>query len=450
MTADGLGRREMLKSLALATTAAVAGAGCLSGGGTSRPQYADWVPATEEGATFAYLSFDITAKTQDDSELLPILLPTPSGGEEQPVKLPDGALNSREDPLLSLPVTAGRVLTFGGSFAFWTAGLGTLIRRGDSNTVDGMFVNQTATMGVGDFDTDRLDQRLRADDGPRGNHPTYESVEETESLQFYERSDDSEFDAPTTVAVSKDRLLLGQDRDSIERVAETAAGERTRAVETLDSFDWLTETVGDGMLVAGWHGPVDFGGTFAQSIDQRFREMFGPDDEVLVSLSLSPETSELTVDLAVHSDSLSESRRDTFETVLGAADNDTTVSLEDGQFSTTGTYDNIPFKPLGGDPTDDLPSGDDVPAKIDEAVPDGAIEFTEDPDEEGVYRVKVTKEIQVDELTIRAINADWELSTSSPNSARWIAAYPDPEDDEIRVTVTVDDVSAVIATKEVP
>lgn len=452
MTAGRIDRRQLLKSLA--ATGVVATAGCLSSGGDSTPEYAEWVPAGDEGVPFAYLKFDITEETDDDSsELLPFLLPTPAGsgdGGEQPVELPDDSLDGRDDPLLLLLLKLTGGLSTGAGFAFWTAGLGNLIERGQPEMIDEMFVVDRTTMGVGEFDTDELDQRLRTDEGPNGFSPTYEFLDESESFQFYELPETAEGNAPATVAVSQGKVLLGPDRDGIERVAETVAGERERAVDALEEFDWLTETVGEATLLTGWHGSIDFSRLFGASESQRFGELFTQDDDMVIGMSVTPETNELTVDLAVHNDSLSPDRRDAFETMLGTAGTETTVSLDDGQFSASGTYDEIPFKPVVDDWTDSLPSGDDLPAKITEAVPDGAIEFTEDPDEEGVYRVKPVKEMQVDELTVRAINAGWEISLDNPNSPRWVAAYPNPDDDEIRVVVTVDDVSGIIATKEIP
>jgi hypothetical protein len=154
--------------------------------------------------------------------------------------------------------------------------------------------------------------------------------------------------------------------------------------------------------------------------------------------------------LAVHSDSLSATRRDSLETTFDTSDVEITVSPDAGRFSASGTYSDISFEPVGSDWTDDLPSGDNLPPKIEEAVPEDPVEISPAPDQEDVYRLETTGELRVDELTVRTINADREITLDSPNTFRWVSLYPDPEGDEIRVVATVDDVSGIIATKRVP
>jgi hypothetical protein len=62
----------------------------------------------------------------------------------------------------------------------------------------------------------------------------------------------------------------------------------------------------------------------------------------------------------------------------------------------------------------------------------------------------VTEPVQVDELVVRAVEADRETTLMNPNNVDWITAFPDPDGDEIRVIVTVDGVSGIVATESVP
>ena len=447
MTTDGVDRRQVLGSLA--ATAAVAAAGCLSGGdgGDSTLKYAERVPAVEDGVAFSYLRFDITEQTRDDGpRLLPVLLPTPtSDGGERPVELPNEVLSNREEPLLSFASVTGGQLLLGAILAFGTAGLGSLIERRGTGAVEELFVANGTAIGTGEFDTDEVDQQLRTDTGV-----AYEFVDETDTFRFYEQTADTERRGPAVVAVSESRILTGQDRESIEHLVGTVRGDRASAADALDGFDWLADTAGEGSLVAGWHGPLDLNDLFGDSESGSPGGVFTQDDDVVFSLSLNPEDDEVGVDLAVRSDSLSPDRRDTLERAFEADSHESSVSLENGEFSVSGTFDEIPFQPVGTDPTDDLPSGDDLPPEIQEAVPEGAVEISEAPDQEGAYVVDFAKQINVDEVTVLAVNAGRETTTSTPDSLRSLYVYPNVENDEIRVIVTVDGVSGVIATKEIP
>lgn len=446
MTRGRVGRREFLGTL---VALGAASAGCLSTDTDSGSRYTDWVPAAEDGLAFAYLEYSVTEDTGDDAGLVPFLLPAGTGGGEQPVELPDDALGDRESTLLSVISGVGGRILLGATLAFSRSGLGALVERGRSETVDEMFIAEGIIMGTGKFETDTLDRRLRSDDGP-GFVSAYELVDETDRFRFYERSGDTGTSAPATAAISEDRVLFGPDRDGIERVFETTQGERPRAADALDGFEWLAETVGDGNLVAGWHGPVNLDEMLGESGGQPARDLFVPEDDVFVAMTLNPEADELTMDLAVHSDSLPADRRETFESTFGAGDRETSTP-SDGRFSVSGALD-VPFQPVGEDWTDDLPSGDDLPAEIREAVPEDAVEITEAPNEEraGVYRVELADELGVDELTIRAIESEWETTIDMPTGINWLNAQVNPDGDEIRVVVTVDGVSGIIATKEIP
>lgn len=451
MTDGSLDRREFLGVL---TALGVAGAGCLSTGGDDAPRYTDLVPAIDNGVAYSYLDLRVTEESSSDgSEFLPILLPSPSGGDEQPVQLPDDVFSRRGDPLLALPAQLGSRILLGGVLGFSTAGLGEYVQRGNPETVEELFVGVSessgtrGTLATGTFDIDKLDQQLRTE-GDRGFAPVYEFVDESGGFRFYNVAESGSSQSPSVIAVSRERIALGRSRDGVERLIDTANGERERAVDAAEGFDRLTEQVGDGSVALGWHGSIDPMELLGDT--DQFPETFSPDDDVAVVVDLSPETDEVGVTLAVHSDSFSASRRDSLESTFDTSDVEITVSPDAGRFSASGTYSDISFEPVGSDWTDDLPSGDNLPPKIKESVPEDPVEISPDPEQEAAYKLEITGDLEIDELTIRTINADREITLDSANTFNSLTLYPDPDGDEIRVIATVDDVSGIIATKRVP
>jgi len=431
-------RREFLCALA---AVGAASAGCLSSGSDDTPTYTDWVPTTDDGFVFAYLEVGVTEEIDDGSGLLPVLSPLPSGGGERPVQIPD-EFDSIDNPLFSLPFEAGGVFFFRASLNLRVTGLGGLMERGEGETLSELFVLDDVVMGTGEFDTDKLDSRLR-DTGEFSSG--YEFVEERNGYRYYERSERSDTDAPETVAVSERRVVLGKNRERIVRLLETVSGERERAVER-HGFDRLVDSGGDGNIVVGWYG-LDDVERGSVGNEQSLPGGLGPDEDVIAAARFAPGGNEITVELTVHDDSLSPDRRETLENAF--RDGETSVSLETGRFSASKTYNGIPFDPVGVDPTDDLPSGDDLPPEIREAVPEDAIDIYQ-TSEGDRYRVEVVKDIQVDELRVRAIEANKEVTIPNATRGAGLTFRPDLDSDEIRVIVTVDGVSGIVATESVP
>jgi len=419
-----------------------ASAGCLSSGSNDTPPYTDWVPATEDGFSFAYLEVGITEEIDDGSGLLPVLSPLPSGGGERPVQIPD-ELDNIDDPLFSLPFETGGLFFFSGILDLRVTGLGDLMERGEGETLSELFVLDDVVMGTGGFDTDRLDRRLR---GAGERTSSYEFVEGHSGYRYYEPSASPGADVPGTVAVSERRVVLGKNREGIVPLLETVSGERERAVGRLDGFDRLVDSGGDGDVVVGWYGLADVDRGSVGN-EQSLAGGLGPDENVLAAARFAPEGNEITVELTVDDSSLSPDRRETLESTFGGGE--TSVSPDDGRFSASRTYEEIPFNPVGVDPTDDLPSGDDLPPEIREAVPEGAIDIYE-TSEGDRYRVEVVEPIQVDELRVRAIEADREATIPDATEGAGFTFRPDPDGDEIRVIVTVDGVSGIVATESVP
>ncbi|ERH10666.1 MAG: hypothetical protein J07HX64_02444 [halophilic archaeon J07HX64] len=410
------GRTDRRGFLCALAAVGAASAGCLSLGSDDAPSYADWVPATDDGFFFAYLELGVTEGIDDGSGLLPVLSPLPSGGGERPVRIPD-ELDSVDDPLFSLPFRLSGLAFLNGSLNLRAAGLGGLLEREEGTTVSELFALDGVVMGTGEFDTDELDRRLRDTDDSRG----YEFVEESNGYRYYEPPEGPGTEPLGTIAVGESMVALGEDRENIVQLLETVSGERERAVDGLDGFDRLVDSAGDGDILSGWYGFTDTE-RGAVGDEQFLPGELGSEENVITAARFAPGGNEITVELTVQSDSLSPDRRETLETTFGGGEAST--SLADGRFSANRTYDEIPFEPLGTDPTDDLPSGEDLPPEIREAVPEGAVEIYE-TSEGGRYRVEVTEPVQVDELTIRAIEADSEFIF--PNPGEGTGGYVHPQ-----------------------
>lgn len=453
MTDVTLDRRAFLGSLA---AVAAAGAGCLSSG-EERPAYAESLPPD---LAVPFVSVDMTVTEEPESSgpgLLPFLVPRPgNNGEPRRVRLPTDRLLDQEDPLLLFPLEVGRWFLFGGSVLFSLAGLGYLVDREQTAVADEVRVVDGVGIAVGSFDVERADERLRESGAATG--ASYERVEETDRFDHYEPvatgTDESDFvsdEKPAAVAVSNDRILVARSQTRLDGVVETATGDRDSLGDTVSGFESLLDRAGDGALVTGWHGPVEAPVTADNSPVRD--AVVSTEADVVASVSFDPEGEALTARLATQNGPLSAGRQSEAVARLGAAGQDRSVTTSNGQLTVSGTYRDIDYEQIrpGQHPTDDLPSGDDLPAVIEETVPDDAVEFVEPPDREGVVRVDISGDFGADELRIVAVESGHE-GTAELSRIKSISlySYPNPDGDEIRVIVTVDGVSGIIATAEYP
>jgi hypothetical protein len=442
---SGPRRREFLGSL---VALAAASAGCLSGDGENRAEYTDWVPA-ENSVNFALVEFDVATETGGDRPgLLPFLLPAPrDSGDEQPVELPNDALIDSEDPLLATPFQVTGAVAASAFFGLSALGLSYLADREDPDTADRVLFVDGVGVVAGPFDTGRADERLRTSSEQPFAETDYEPVDETDRFVYYEPVQGD--DALSSVAVGTDRILFAQRREEIERVVELGAGNGTRAVDAVDEFGRMVDETIDGQVVAGWLAPVNE------------RQLLGPPDNLRIwnlleldgssfvtSARLRPADGSLTVDITTGAEALGSGSAE-FRAQLGGQSREYSVTVENGLLTASGTYGDIPFEPLGQEPAADVPSGDDLPAKVREAVPEGAVEFTDAPNQEDLIRVELG-DIQADTVRILSVESDRETTVDSPAATNWVIFSPNPDGDEIKVVATVDNESGVIATGQYP
>jgi hypothetical protein len=93
--------------------------------------------------------------------------------------------------------------------------------------------------------------------------------------------------------------------------------------------------------------------------------------------------------------------------------------------------------------------GRDLPEEGADAVPDDAFEFSYREDQ-GVVRVNFVKAVDADEVTVRAVEADSEASTTTPGVVSSLTVYVASSGGEVAVTATVDGVSGEVAREEIP
>jgi hypothetical protein len=455
MTEYDIDRRRFLELLGC--TAAVGTAGCLESGGSDSPAPTDWAPAGADGLTFGYLTLDITETTETDSgavlQPLPVTYPhsLAETGEERRVRYADETLKNPDDPLLALPVQTGGVLILGIAIALGIPGLGYLADPESDATVRDVLRIDETVLALGDIDVERAQSNLEA--GGSGPHlgQSYEETEEYGEFRLYEPTEAVDGDAPGIVAVSPSAALVAGTRDTAVTVIDTAGGDHERAIEESKRFAWLRDAVGDGDLMVGWYGSVDVDGLqFDESGDEMLHDVFRGSDDVLGTLTFAPDENEVTAEIALRNDDLTQ-RGDRLQEALGTAADEQSLTVEDDRVTGTATYEDITFEPADPESEDEPPTGDDVPEEVAEAVPEDAFSFEYD-EEQAAVRVEIAKSFEADEIKAEAVNTDSEVAIEGTEmrSGSWVNIYVDPDGDTVRVIVTVDGVSGVVATRDVP
>lgn len=445
-----LHRRRFLELGAAAATVALAGCS----GSDETPPYAERIPASDSQIRTAYLDFSISRESSETGQLLPLVLPSderdgPSGSLRQV-----SGLDAIEDPLLTWPIEVGGRMLAVSILSLAASGLGYLVDPDrPTQEISELFMANNVAVGTGEIDLDRAKEALRSGTSGISGEMTFEEAGEIDAFALYEPTA-GEFDGVT--AVSESAVLVTDTREEIRRVIETARGNRSRAADEMGSFEWLVETIGGGDIVAGWLGPMDLENFYFGDPEPRpASELVRPDDDVLASITVSPSDGEVTADLALQRPGMAESTREELRSQFGSASEETSLSVENGRLTATGTYTNdvLDFefsKPGKTNNTDDQPgpSGPvDPPQEVANAVPDDAFEFTYQNEQNRVI-VEVVEELQADRITISTVESGYEFEISDPGDSLRVYAYIDPDGDQVVVTVTVDGVSGVVARRE--
>lgn len=444
----GLDRREFLALGALGTAAAIGG--CLQES-SDRGAYSDWIPASRNGQLVAAIDFSIASESETAQELFPMIVP--SSDDERPTYAPAFRnVDDLDDPLLTVPLRMGGSQIGLYLLSLSVAGLGQVVERaGQSDGIQTVVVADGTLVATGDFDVSEAADKLRS--GTSGMADVaHEKRGERGDFAIYETT------APETdsaLGLSETAIVLADDRDSVVGTIEAERGERPRATERNDAFDWLVDAAGDGHVVFGWERPVSLDRSSFGTAHERAPDVLDPErHSALTSIHFGPDDDRFTARFAMVADGeLAASTRERLTDELGTSSDDVSTTVGNGdRLSVTGTYANDaidlqylePGEENGSDGQRDLDR--DPPPAVTNAVPDDAFSFTHNPDQ-GTVRVGFEKTVDVDEITILAIGSGNESSSSTPDVIDYLNVFVESDDTEIVVIATVDGHSGVVASE---
>jgi len=436
---DTLDRRRFLTACVAATAASVAG--CSRPKADAGDPYTEWMPASDGGAVSAYVDFTLSADESDINPILPLVVP---GNDDSGDLAPTVNLDGLRDPLLTFPLRTGGRLLGAGALSLAVVGLGDLVdpARPTTGVTEIVFVDGV-TVGLGDFETADVDERLRTGPertrfegvGERGEFTRYESVE-----------------GDGVAAVSDTALIVSTDRERFRAVLATWQGTRENAAAADDTFATLLNETDTGHVAVGWEGPVDLDGyTFGDVERAPAGGLVSTADDVVGSVTFEPTAGEMTADLAFRDvDGVDQTQLDAR---LGTRSTERTLSVDGDHVVVSGRYTaetvDIDFVAEETPKSTTVPKTVDPPPKVAAAVPDNTFEFTYDERERAV-RVGFTKTVSADKVTVTAVESGFTNSTTTPEGLAYLSVQVDPSGDVVLVSVTVDGVSGVVARYDVP
>ncbi|ELZ13871.1 hypothetical protein C479_03461 [Halovivax asiaticus JCM 14624] len=437
-----------------AGAAAVALGGCF-GSDDEAASYAKWVPARTGGVHVGYLDFSITTEVREGDELLPLILPANATERTEHILTDMSILDSVEDPLLTWPIEVGGQLVGGAALGIAASGLGYLIdpERPDQG-VDELFTADAVAIGRGTIDLDEATETLRSgSEGVFGDVP----FERTGSIGDFSLYAPTSGDLDGVTALSETTVMVADTREEIQRIVETTRGDRAGALQESDVFEWLQETAGSGHIAGGWVGPIELESHFMSDPSERpAADLLRAADNVLASLTVTADDSEVTANLAAQRGSLDDETAREFDRRFGSASVEGTTTVDGNRVTASGTYTedvlDIEFsQPDQSTPPDDADPGEpvDPPPEVAAAVPEKGFGFTY-LDEGGRVEVSFPAGFDAEEVTLTAVDQDHEVSTTSAEHLRSMTVNVDPDGDTVLVTVTVDGTSGVVARWEGP
>lgn len=443
-------RRRFLYLGTAATAATVAG--CFGAGGRDYPSYTDWIPSSDDTLVAAYIDFRVSKASEEANRLLPLVLPSQEESEPEEFVPRIPSLDGIQDPLIKFPLQVGSQILAAASLGIAASGFANLVNRDRPDQLaNELLATDGVAIATADIDMDGADERLRSGTPAIPGRVEFERIGNNGEFTLYTPTT-NEVDGVT--AVSGTAVLAANTRDKARSALDAWRGDGTRAVDDSSSFASLVETAGGGDFAVGWNGSVQLRDYYiGDEVDRPADGLVSQRDSAFTSVSFSPEDGDLTAELAVQDGALDDSLRDQFESRLGQSSEDVTVTSEENRLSLSGTYANdvldIDFADPEQTPETETPRpSEDIPPEVRDAVPEGTFSFSYDGEQQ--VRISVEREFEADELTIRAVESGWENSTTSTEVVTYLTAYIDPEGDEVRVIVTVDGTSAVVASREFP
>lgn len=443
-------RRRFLELGTAASTAAIAG--CFGLGGNDYPDYTDWIAPSDDSVVTAYIDLRVSKESPEAERLLPLVLPSKEEAEAEEYVPDISGLDSIQDPLVKVPLQIGGQILAGAGLGISAGGFPALVDPDSPERLaDEVLMADKTVIATADVDTDEADRRLRSGTPAIPGRVEFERAGTDGEFTFYQPTND-ELNGLT--AVSETAVLVGNTREDIGTALDAWRGDGTRAVDESAPFASLAETAGDGDFVVGWEGSVELSDYYiGDAVNRPADGLVSRRESAFASVSLSPEDETLTAELAVQDGTVDDSLRDRFESTFGQSSEEITVTGEGDRLSVTGRYTDdvldVEFtEPRQTTETETRTPSDDVPPEIREAVPEGTFSFSYDGEQQ--VRISFEREFEAEKLTVRAVESGWENSTTTPGVVTYLTAYIDPDGDEIRVIVTVDGKSAVVASREFP
>jgi hypothetical protein len=457
-----LDRRRFAQLCATVPLASVAG--CL-GTGADDGEPEDWFATRDDGFLAAYVTFDLR---DEESSFDPISVLLPGDDDQNEPLRPSREIDVEdlEDPLVLLPVTVSGSIV--GAFALSVAATGAweLVAPDSTSqstsTAESLLVVNESIVVFGEFDLEEIDDALRESPGPTEFVREYERVGDLDGYRLYEVAEDDASDRSGLVAVDSGALVVGPNRETLARVTETAAGERSGAQDS-ESLARLTEPASDGDIFVAWHDP-EFRrtGPSQGSLDDSAGETLSDlpisfEDGVAAALSVDPEDG--TVEATTTVEGPEEVRRFAAEELGNeGTDRSVDVDAEAGRATTSATYEAEQL---------DLVFGDQERLDqevIEERVPEETLEFSyEAPDAVaggtgrfGRVNIQIGTDIEAAKLRAIASEADEETSVRPFEEGGTIPGGTvlylpvEPDGDEVVVELVVDGAVGEVTRETVP
>lgn len=391
--------------------------------------YTDWLALDDGSITVAYADLDID--DDEETEFDPLSIVAPSATLDPIV--PDVDDDAITDPLLAVPLELGGAMLNQAAGRLAPAGLAELLEPNpeiafESEVSQLLAVNE-ATVVTGDLDIDECREQLEADD-PSPLVVPYKPTEEHEQYQLYEPTDETPGPfGPGIVSLDAERLIVAEDRETIDTLIATRAGDHERATDASDTLDWLVETVEDVHLVAGHIDPSTEGFSLDDAVADP-PEAIPFQDDLLAGVAFDTDDETIDARFALESADLDEATQETLEANLGEPGADVDFVAFENRVTASASYDladlDIEFQAPGvADET--LP-----PDVVEDILPAEDVIVTYYPPEEfpgelATVQVSTDRAITVDMLRVSAIEAG-ETAEVTPHEPEAGLSEPSADD----------------------
>jgi hypothetical protein len=256
------------------------------------------------------------------------------------------------DPVLEIAGTIASLATLGAAFPLSTFGLAETV-PGESDEEGQDFtteIQETVTVGdvlvaIGVINIDEVEQTVQS--GGDGFQSEAEAAGVVGSYSLFETVGDSSGSSTIgdeevdTIAVGENKLVLSS-REAVEGAIEAMQGDRERATDTSDPFQWLVSTATGADGAFGGYDPEGFEPDDGDGNESDFLEealdLVSDANGYLSSITFDDDTVEATM-AAVFEESVSDDQRDAVDRMAGEDANDQSLTVDDNRVLLSATYD---------------------------------------------------------------------------------------------------------------